>query len=664
MNKKNFSTWCHSLLMALGLFFTPGLSSLVKAATEMPPLQWSIHTSQTKLTKLSGDTLRVDIVIPKGWHITSHQPKSEFLIPLVATIESPSLKFNAAVYPKPTIKPMPALGFDGSYFENTLQLKFPVTLNPKTNSWSSVKINLDYQACTDAMCLPPTSAEKSFSASEIAKTHLAPIAKNQIAPISVSSMASTEVNSSSSPALADTQKIDSTPKVIATATVAAEQKISESPLPKAEDDSSPLVWLKYLCLAFIGGLILNLMPCVLPVLGLKVFALVQKQNHSRIGLLKHAGAFLAGTLLSFWVLALAMIILKKAGQQIGWGFQFQNIEFVLFMAFLVAVFALNLLGMFEVSLGWKTQTKLDGAARKDGLLGAFFNGAFMTLLATPCTAPMLSPAMGFAFSKPDSVLVLFMTFVACGLALPYVAVCVFPQAIRFFPKPGNWMISLKEFMGYLMLLTLVWLLYTLGQMGGNYALSLVLVLIIFIPMIIWLWKILPWTKYGKPVWKKALTAIVLGGLWFGYGIQSLLLPAIDAHKSESRIQKQELIELQKGNASTTSTNYYRKAFSKELIEKLNKQGMDVFVDFTADWCITCHVNEKVALSPTEVHNKFLANKPVFLIGDYTDKDSLITQELKRFGRSGVPMYVIYKADGSTKVLPEIITAQTVLDGIK
>lgn len=585
---------------------------------QLPPLE--IHLSTAQAT--SGDTLNVVATIPHPWHLTSNAPKSEFQIPMEVSISSQGTEFGKPIFPEPTITPMPALGFDGSWFKDSLVLKFPI--QKTSGTWNDVKLSIYFQACTDVFCIAPRTDSITLSGAELAKIIPSPKAS------------------------------------AATPAKPTENKSPALPLTTAATTS---IW-QFLLLAFLGGMILNLMPCVLPVLGLKVFSLIQNKDASPRHLMAHAASFGAGTLASFWVLAGVMISLKQAGKAVGWGFQFQEPGFVLFMALIVALFALNLLGMFEISLGWRTQTAMDKATRKDGLWGAFWSGAFMTLLATPCTAPMLSPAMAFAFSQPDYVLVLFMSTVALGLALPYILVCVVPGTRRFFPKPGDWMVRLKEGMGYLLLLTLVWLLYTFGQMCGNYALSLLLVLLILIAMAFWTWKALPWcspfAEKSTPKWITILTMIIVIAL-FG---KHQLWTAMQDFKIQQIAAKAEAAKMQNKNLDELSpAELYKKSFDPELIKKLNAKGIDVFVDFTADWCISCHANEKIALQPQQVDQYFREGKPVFLIGDYTHEDPLITAELKRFGRSGVPMYVLYKADGTTEVLPEVITPDLVLKTI-
>lgn len=597
-------------------------------AMAMASLTWAAQPKldplHFKISGLSanGDSVKVKVEIPKGWHLTSNAPKSEFQIPMETQLSGLGLAFGTPVYPAPVITPMPALGFDGSWFVDSMEVKFPI-IKSTTPTWPSIKVSMYFQACTDAFCIAPRTDSAEWSIAEIEK-----FAAHAPAAVQTSD-----------------RELPKSPTS------------SEIQTPKQESQS---LWL-YLVLAFLGGMILNLMPCVLPVLGLKVFSLMNHGKEGPKSLMGQGLAFLAGTLSSFLALATVMVVLKSGGRAIGWGFQFQEPGFVLFMALVVGVFALNLLGLFEVSLGWKTQTALDKASRKSGLAGAFWGGAFMTLLATPCTAPMLSPAMAFAFSQSTWVLYVFMGVVALGLAFPYTLVCMVPAARRYFPKPGDWMVRLKELMGYMMLLTLIWLLYTFGQMAGNYALSLLLTMMVIFAMGLWLFRILPWcSPLAEKSAPRVLTAWIMVIVWLGFGFK-YVLPAMSQHELDLKAKQKsaKIVDL----STASPEDLYKKPFDPVLIQKLNARGLDVFVDFTADWCISCHANEKIALDPKEVDDLFKQGKPVLLIGDYTHQDPMISAELAKYGRSGVPMYVLYKANGQTEVLPEVITKDLVMSAI-
>lgn len=610
--------------------------STIAMAQDMPPLHFSLQSGV-------GDTVRVQVQVPASYHLTSHKPLSEDLVPMEAQLLMAGVKLGAPIYPKPTLKEKPGLDYKLSYYQGSFILKFPILkIDPNLKKWPEAKINLDYQACTDQSCFAPKSEFAVFGAAQTGSKLKKLEQTSPDAQSAVSSAIASSSEAFSSSARLSSETLSST-TALAPVTTAPTQTPSATTAPAADQN----VW-KLLFFAFLGGMILNLMPCVLPVLGLKLFALVEKKGASRSFLYANAGSFTAGTLISFWIFASVMALLKNAGQSVGWGFQFQEPGFVIFMAVLVTLFALNLFGMFEVSLGSKTQTSMNKAGSKGGLGGAFFNGMFMTLLATPCTAPMLSPAMGYAFSQPTYVLYLFMSVVALGLAFPFVAFSLIPGALKFFPKPGDWMVTLKEFMGFLLLFTLPWLLYIFGSQAGFYSVSILVALLAILALMVWVYDKLPWTGlFAAQFWPKPLTILALAVLWIS-AYQFYLKPAM----AEDALKAQ--------NSQTVENTVW----SADEVSRLNAQGKDVFVDFTAQWCVTCKANEKVALNDPKVEEIFKSGKYVKLVGDYTKPSPAILAELKKFGKSGVPMYVIYRHDGTTEVLPEILTPEIVLKALK
>ena len=236
-----------------------------------------------------------------------------------------------------------------------------------------------------------------------------------------------------------------------------------SPSVKATPERSLFTFLLF---GFIGGLILNLMPCVLPVISLKIFGFIQHAGQSRQKILRSGLAFTAGIFAWFVGLALLLIVLKNAGHQITWAFQFTNPYFVLVMSVVVLVFALNLFGVFEISLPQSATRGLLGVTAKEGDAGSFFQGVFATVLATPCTAPYLGTALGFAFTQSPTIILAMFVSIAAGMAAPYLLLCAQPAWMRFLPKPGPWMVHVKQFMGFLLLATLLFLLYVLGAQRG------------------------------------------------------------------------------------------------------------------------------------------------------------------------------------------------------
>jgi thiol:disulfide interchange protein DsbD len=405
--------------------------------------------------------------------------------------------------------------------------------------------------------------------------------------------------------------------------------------------SSPSL-LQVLLLACLGGLILNLMPCVLPVLSLKALSFVEQSGQSRSEGLRHGLAFAAGVLLSFWALAALVLVLKRGGEAVGWGFQFQEPGFILFMAGVVLVFALNLFGLFEVWLPGSVMQSLSGAVAGKGLAGSFGHGLVMTLLATPCTAPFLGTALGFAFAASGPVLLAVFTAVALGLAAPFTLLAAAPGLRSWLPRPGPWMLVFKQAMGFLLLGTLVWLLWLLGKQVGVDAQAWALLWLLGLALLLWLWARLASAERvsGRGYWAAVLLLAFLGGTaWLG---PKVLRPAPSAERADPGADWQ--------------------AWAPGLAEDAAAAGKTVFVDFTADWCWTCKVNEKAVLNHPEV--KAALQGVLKLKADWTRKDAAITAALKAHGRSGVPLYVLYRPGRPPQVLPELLTPALLLAALK
>ncbi|HTB21591.1 MAG TPA: thioredoxin family protein [bacterium] len=409
-----------------------------------------------------------------------------------------------------------------------------------------------------------------------------------------------------------------------------------APVPAVPENRS-LAWM--LCLALLGGLLLNLMPCVLPVLSLKALSFVKQSHEGRAQGLALAGAFSAGVFFSFWVLAGVVLALKRGGEAVGWGFQFQQPGFILFMAGLVLVFSLNLFGIFEVWLPGNAANGLSKAGRGSGLAGAFGQGLVMTLLATPCTAPFLGTALGFAFAAPALVLVAIFTAVAAGLALPYVLLAAIPGAHAWLPKPGPWMLRFKEAMGFLLLATVLWLLWLLGGQVGVDAEA-------------WasLWMLILAT--GAWIWGRSGGLEQSASRRRGVGLAVLALVLVSSFWLCPKVVN--------GQAAPMATEAGWRPWSQATVDSLHAQGKPVFVDFSAQWCWTCKINERGTLASDAVQEAFKAKNVALLRADWTRQDPAITAALGAHGRGGVPMYLYYPPQGAEVLLPEVITPDMVL----
>lgn len=396
-------------------------------------------------------------------------------------------------------------------------------------------------------------------------------------------------------------------------------------------------------LAFVGGLLLNLMPCVLPVLALKVMGFVRHSDQGRLAGLRHGAAYTAGVVLSFWVLAGALLAFRAAGEQIGWGFQLQSPAFVALLTVLFFLMGLNLFGVFEVGTSLVSAGGL--VAGREGVAASFWGGALATIVATPCTAPFMGSALGYGLSQTSFVAMLVFTSLALGMALPYLVLSGLPELLRFVPKPGAWMVVFRQLMGFLLMATVVVLGWIFGQQTDAHALSLLLAGLLVVGLGAWTYGIAASTE--APRRRLATTAAALVLVLAGAALT--LVPARTARAA--------------GRASVSDDSGIAwETWSEARVAALRAEGKPVFVDFTAAWCLTCKVNERMALGSAEVVERFRRDGVVALKADWTLKDEAITRALASFGRTGVPLYVVYGKDASRppRVLPEVITSGIVL----
>jgi thiol:disulfide interchange protein len=399
----------------------------------------------------------------------------------------------------------------------------------------------------------------------------------------------------------------------------------------------------FLLFGFIGGIILNLMPCVLPVISLKIFGFIQQAGQSRQKILRSGIAFTIGIFAWFVGLALLLIALKGAGRDVTWGgFQFTNAYFVLALSVIVLVFALNLFGVFEISLPQSlTRGLLSSTERKDDL-GSFFQGVFATVLATPCTAPFLGTALGFAFSQSPAVILAIFVAIAAGMSAPYLFLSAQPAWVRFLPRPGPWMLHVKQFMGFLLLATLLFLLYVIGAQRGLEGVIWAGCFLLVISVACWMKG--AFVVPAASVFKRSFVLLLMAGLVLGSSIY--------------------FIGGKFGNLSSSDSRPLGgwQAFTPERLQAELNQDHSVFVDFTAAWCLTCKFNEANVLESEEVRDAFQRHAIVKLKADWTNGDPTITKLLQQFGRPGVPLYVLYPGKtGEPIVFPELLTKGMVLE---
>jgi thiol:disulfide interchange protein DsbD len=415
----------------------------------------------------------------------------------------------------------------------------------------------------------------------------------------------------------------------------------------SEDGSSTALWWTLLS-AFVGGLLLNLMPCVFPVLSVKILGFAKQGGDDERTIRRHGLVFGVGVLVSFWVLAGALLALRAAGSEIGWGFQLQSPLFVALMTMLFFGIGLNLLGVFEIGnqiMNWGGRME---RSANDTYSGSFLSGVLATVVATPCTAPFMGAALGVALTLSAAGSLLVFTALGAGMAAPYVALSMTPSLLQRLPKPGAWMETLKQVLAFPMFAAAVWLLWVFGQQTGPSGMALLLFGLLLLSLAGWMlgrWSALQSSTRTRVITRTVAVLSLIGALVVSVmGTQSAR-PA---------------------NAASTATTQDAEwqAFSPETVEQLRAEGRPVFIDFTAAWCLTCQVNKRTALSSAAVQQAAREKNVALVRADWTNRDPAITRALESHGRSGVPVYVLYKGDGSEpELLPEILTEQIVLDAL-
>ncbi len=407
-----------------------------------------------------------------------------------------------------------------------------------------------------------------------------------------------------------------------------------------------------LLLALGGGLILNLMPCVLPVLSLKVLSLVRHSSGSAGERRKQGIVYTAGVLLSFWVIGGLVI----AGRLASWGAQFQDPRFIVAVTVLMTLVALNLFGVFEILVPGVAVTGATQLASKEGSAGAFFNGVLAVILGASCVAPLLAAAIGWAISQSPPAIFLIFTMIGIGLALPFLVLSLFPAVQKVLPKPGPWMEKFKVAMGFPMLATAIWLLSQTTDHFGSAGPLWVGLFLVFVSLSAWIYGGFVQRNGGGKGWA-ILLAVLFGAGGYAYTLE---------HELDWRHPPRELPDTTASRGSEGAGMIPWRPWSPAAVEAARKEGRPVLVDFTANWCLTCKLNQKTSLEIESVRRKLQKIDAVPLLGDYTRKDPQITAELKRFERAGVPLVLVYPADMTRPplILPTVLTPGIVLDALE
>ena len=401
----------------------------------------------------------------------------------------------------------------------------------------------------------------------------------------------------------------------------------KSTVPPVTAGAGTLLYM--MALAFIGGTILNLMPCVFPILSLKVLSFTRGSDHDhRV----HAWLYAAGVIASFVLVAAALITLQRAGNAIGWGFQLQSPGFVIGLAYLFVAMGLALSGVIQ--LGGSLMNVGSGLAAREGHTGSFFTGVLAVVVASPCTAPFMGTALGFAITQPPAIGLTVFAALGAGMAAPLVVLAYSDLARRAMPRPGPWMETLKEVLAFPLYATAIWLLWVAGRQAGVDTMAVALSGALVLALGLWLWNRGRWQR-----------GIALGCLVLAVAMGSWRAP---------------------GNGAVDQSVEGTVAFSEQALDDLRRSGQPVFVDVTADWCITCIANEQAVLFTDDMRAAFSRHGVVYMVADWTNYDPDIARFIESHGRTGIPLYLMYPADPAAAplVLPQLLTASTVLEALR
>lgn len=416
------------------------------------------------------------------------------------------------------------------------------------------------------------------------------------------------------------------------------------PMKPSAPSGVPSSLLVILLSAFIGGMILNLMPCVFPVLSLKIMGFVQQAGEDRAKIRSHGFVFAAGVLVSFWALAGLLLILRAGGAQLGWGFQLQSPAFVAAMALLIFALGLSMAGVFEIGT---SLTRLgDTGSRPEGYGGSFFSGVLATAVATPCTAPFMGGALGYAISQPAWKSMLVFTILGVGMATPYMVLSLNPGLLRRLPRPGAWMETFKQVLSFPLFATVIWLVWVFGLQTGIDGATGLLAAMLLLGIAGWI--VGRWNAYNinarTRLTTRAIAALaIVAGLAFAWNASSYRATSTIGLNSDTALWQ---------------------TWSPAKVDSLLAEGKTVFVDFTAAWCLTCQVNKRTVLHRDAIQQAFRDKGVTLLVADWTNNDPVIATQLEALNRSGVPVYALYKSGAKNPVLlPELLTEGIVMEAL-
>ncbi|MGD2116380.1 MAG: thioredoxin family protein [Acidobacteriota bacterium] len=545
-------------------------------------------------------TIAARVIVEDGWHINSHEPTFPWLIPTTFGLEAPQDQEEAWGEPQVQYPPhqMKTFAFEDeplAVYDGEVVIRVALEI-PESAARGTVRLEgrLELQACDDKQCLPPTAVSDTIALEIGEQGELV-----AMAPFDGSGGSAGSAGSGTGTGAAAGQSL-----------------------------------LLMLGLGVVGGLILNLMPCVLPVLSLKVFGLVKSAGQGRGAVVGGSLATALGILLSFWALGGAAVIARAAGAAVGWGVQFQNPVFVVFLLVVVVLFCLNLWGLFEIPLPQFVARAAGSAGPREGVAGHLASGLFATLMATPCSAPFLGTAIAFALAQPAAIIFAIFTAVGIGMALPYLVLAAAPRLAGLLPKPGAWMDVLRKVMGFLLAGAAVWLLYVLASQVSREARAWIELSMLGMALLVWLRQ-------------RALTSAVLQRA-ADVGVAAVAAGAILIGWQANAAQA-----VAPGDGAGDLIQWVE--FDRDRAETLAREGTLVFVDVTADWCFTCKVNERLVLETEPVAAAFEEHAVVPMKADWTNRNDRIAAFLEDHGRFGIPFYLLYRPGREPHVFSELIS---------
>ncbi|HVR29199.1 MAG TPA: thioredoxin family protein [Thermoanaerobaculia bacterium] len=574
------------------------------AAAQRPPLDKArLSLAADRTSYVAGEQARLAAVaeVEDGWHIQSHTPTFDYLIPTELTLELPVGWASGAIeYPPHRMWTAQFEDEPLAVYEGEVRMLAAVTVPAE---WAApaaeILAKLRYQACDDRQCLPPreTSARVIFAVGEPGE----PVHEALFAPLDAGAAPPTDRRERAG-------------------TTAAELAV-------------------ILLLGVLGGLVLNAMPCVLPVLSLKLVGILQHAGRDRRAIVVGGLATSAGIVASFLALALLAIAVRAAGGLVGWGVQFQNPVFVTFLTVVVVLFCLNLWGVFEVPLP-RALSRFGVGGAHEGALGHFATGLFATLMATPCSAPFLGTAVGFGLAQSAGVIVAVFTAIGVGMALPYLFMAAVPSSVSRLPRPGAWMLQLKVILGFLLAGAAVWLLYVLSSQVTPERLAAIEVGLLVLAFVVWLAgdTARSGSRAPRALARGGVVAAIAFTLWLAGGATP--------------------VEPEVGRPVAESAGWTE--FDRTEAEALARAGRLVFVDVTADWCFTCKANERLVLATREVADAFARHRVVQMRADWTNQDEAIARFLADHGRYSIPFYLLYRPGAEPHRFPELLRKRDVL----